>query len=296
MSIVTGPYTMPAAFVRAEDVIGPRRLWNAVNGLQGKFLDVHQVCREQVGDVPEIVSMASWDYQEINRFLRERGFSIQLRPFNPDTFGVAAILKVLLKWLHKGVKATIVAPSRAEYPAVFMKESAGAAMYSVSGHTNPVIALPTQTEDVVILSMLDQAPEDEFEVVSVARHFLAKLQSRGAVEVTFPMVDLDIQADLSWLIGLWTSRAGQRSTVSQAVRQTKVQMNEKGVKVEDAFAAGITLECMMSVRSHTIDRPFLMVISRPGLKVPLFAGYITEDHWKNPGDFSIKVKIKAKAK
>jgi hypothetical protein len=34
---------------------------------------------------------------------------------------------------------------------------------------------------------------------------------------------------------------------------------------------------------HVIDRPFLVWFERDGLSRPLFAAYVVEDEWRNPG-------------
>ena len=36
-----------------------------------------------------------------------------------------------------------------------------------------------------------------------------------------------------------------------------------------------------------IDRPFYLWIERPGMSVPICSLYLTEEHWKDPGDLDL---------
>ena len=98
------------------------------------------------------------------------------------------------------------------------------------------------------------------------------------------MVDLDVKVTLEWLKGMWTlPQSGPRLKVTQALRQTKVEMNQQGVRIQEAAAFGIAFAAVFLPHRHVIDRPFLMWVERPGLSLPLFVGYITEEEWKKPG-------------
>src|SRR5712692_2498318 len=161
---MTSPSTIPAALRRVDDLIGPNRQWSPTNDQQRSFLEIHEIVRDEVARVPEIESIASWSAAEINAFLRQRGFSIQLPPLPPDGFGTAAALDVLLTWLAPGTDLPLTTPDQQTYPSVLMHSLAPS--YSVPGHSNPVIALPTRTEDQVYLTMLDAPPQDELTMIA----------------------------------------------------------------------------------------------------------------------------------
>ncbi len=293
MSIVTSPYTIPAAIRKAEDVVHPNgvwrvgtnRKWNAVNRQQKQFLEIFEIVRREVGLVSEIKTEASFDAAVLNEFLRSNGFSIQLDPFGVDEFGIVAILKLLMEWLISGEAEDVITPEGKQYPGVLMMNEVPS--YNVAGHTNPVISIPTKTQDIVYLTMLGR-PTDEFSMITTARHFMTTKKRGRSLEVHFPMVDLDIKVELGWLKEMWTMpQSGPRLKVSQALRQTKVKMNEKGVRIEEAVAIGMVFEAaFVAPKRHVINRPFLMWVERPGLSLPLFVGYISEEDWKNPGSIN----------
>ena len=289
MSLVTSPYTIPAAFVAAEHVVHPNglwvigqdRRWNPVNEQQRRYLEIFEIARTEVATIPEIEAKGSFVAEVLNAFLRMHGFSIELEAFAPDEFGVAAVFEVVLAWLETGKAHTIVRADGKTYPGVLLEHDMPA--FTVPGHENPVISLPTKTADSVYLTMIEK-PADEFAMLATAKRFMATRQQARTTQVLFPMVDLDVKVALEWLKGMWTlPQSGPQLKVTQALRQTKVQMNEEGVRIEEAAAVGIAFAAVFLPKRHVIDRPFLMWVERPGLSLPLFVGYITEEDWKKPG-------------
>ncbi|HLZ60785.1 MAG TPA: hypothetical protein VKR06_27880, partial [Ktedonosporobacter sp.] len=111
-SMTAATYPLVAALVAAEQIedMGPNRQWRATadNDLQRHFLEhFFSAGRNEVGSIREIESCASSSDEEVNAFLRQHGFTIQLQPFGPGTFGVASVLDLLLKWAHKGEVLTV---------------------------------------------------------------------------------------------------------------------------------------------------------------------------------------------
>src|SRR5207302_1810865 len=172
MSLVTSPYTIPAAFVATEHVVhpnglwvvGPERRWNPVNEQQRRYLEIFEIARKEVSAIPEIEAKGSFVAEVLNEFLRVHGFAMELEPFAPD----------------------------------------------------------------------------EFAMIATARQLMATRQQARTTQVLFPMVDLDLKVALQWLKGMWTlPQSGPQLKVTQAFRQTKVKMNEEGVRIEEAAAVGI---------------------------------------------------------
>ena len=252
-----------------------------MNEQQRRYLEIFEIARKEVGSIPEIEAKGSFVAEVLNEFLRLHGFSMELEPFAPDEFGVAAIFQVVLAWFKTGKAQNIVRSDGKTYPGVLMEHDMPS--FTVPGHENPVISLPTKTADIVYLTMTEK-PADEFAMIATARRLMETRQQARTTQVLFPMVDLDLKVALEWLKGMWTlPQSGPQLKVTQALRQTKVKMNEEGVRIEEAAAVGIAFAAVFLPNRHVIDRPFLMWVDRPGLSLPLFVGYITEEDWKNPG-------------
>lgn len=284
-SITVVTYPMVAALKAAERIMGSGLKWNTVNPQQERFLrDFFSVCSGEIDQIPEIESIASWSADEINEFLRKCGFSIQLEPFNPQTFGTASVLDLLVEWIEKGTDADLKTEDKKEFPGVYIKEK-NVHFYRVPDHPNPIACLITKSNDLVYMTMWDEPHVPEgFDLVMKAEIFSSTKKSCDEFgELHFPMVDLDQKVDISWLKGMNTiGQDGIPGKIVQALQQTKLRMNEIGASVQSAVAFGVLRGVTMSKPTHTIDRPFLIWFEREGLNKPFFVGYIDREDWKRP--------------
>ncbi len=276
-------YPIIAALVEAETELGENRRWNAVNKAQQGFLDIiFSDTREEVGNIPEIESTSSRSHEVINNFLRRRGFSIQLDPFNqPGDFGVASVLKLVLEWMIKG-KATTIQSKGVIYPAVRM-DAKGVNFYNSPEHNHPIVVIKTKSGDEVGLTMVDESLSQEDLAFKAATVFKTLHPSdEEFAGLIFPMIDLDQQPDVSWLLGMNTmGKDGRPGIISQALQQTKFSMDELGAQVQSAVAIAVSRGIGGPVH-HVIDKPFICVVSRGDLTQFIFTGYLAQDYWKKP--------------
>lgn len=289
MSSTTVVYPIVTALVKAEEIIGPKRDWQTVNPTQALFLkDFFASCREESGSIAEIESIASFTADDINRFLRERGFNIQLAPLRNDDrwkeFGVASVLDLLVKWFKPGNETRLKGVDKQMYPAVHQGTEVSS-FYQADQHGYPIAQLKTTSSDQVYMTKLDNAPAD-FELLRYARRLASSLKPINDYGgVTFPMVDLKQEVDISWLIDLATiSAKGEPVKITQALQETHLAMNEVGARAKSAVAIAVAVAAVYRPAKPEllIDGPFLIWFQRPGLTEPLFVGHITEADWKKP--------------
>lgn len=262
--------------------------WFAVNQTQQHYLQNYHIQRGSLShfNEKELRCWASNDHNELNSILKSERFSIELEPFRPGGFGVVSILDVMINWLYQGEKSTINhAITQQEYPAVYI--DTGFAVYKSTAHQFPVVRIPTKTNDVVWMTIADK-PRESFELVEHIQHIAHAIDYDEYPEdysnIRFPMVDLDQEVDISWLMGMQFPNY----FIAQAKQQTKFKMNETGARVRSAVAIGIEKTCMPLPRKKCIiDQPFYLWIERPGVKVPVFAGYISEENWKDPQNLDL---------
>jgi len=285
MSATAVLYPIISALVASEKELGPNRTWTAVNEKQEQFLVDFQASREEVGKIPEIESICSHSHEVVNSFLKAKGFSIQLQPFNPVDIGVASVLKLVLEWAEKGSENSVLVegnPSR--FPAVFIKEK-GVSFHKAADHAHPVAQLFTKSGDEVFLTMVD-APLTQDQLTASASRILSNLSATPGIfaGVIFPMVDLDHQPDISFLVNMSTvGDDGVGARVAQAMQQTQFAMDEIGAVVKSAAAMQMARCVVLNQPDpHIINRPFLAIVRRPGLKQFIFVGYINTDCWKRP--------------
>lgn len=280
------------ALAKADAYLGGNRPWRPTSPPQQRFLDrFHGMLRDAVARVPEVESVVGRSAEEINAFLARKGFSIRLDPFtDPRDFGVASVLDVLVEWLERSEVRSIRTGGR-EYPAVRIPAGGSRAVvvrhFGLQKFPNPIACLTTKSADIVCLTALDAShvPDliTEGGFPSMITDTVKFLPEYGGV--VFPMVSLNQEVDIGWLLGLSTTGTdGLPAIVTQAKQQTKFRMNEVGARAESAVALGVTRGMAPRPKPDlVIDQPFLCWIERPGIPFPLFLGHITPDDWKNPG-------------
>lgn len=282
-----------ALTVETESILGPRRTWNPVEGSKGRqqrrFLDEAFIpLRDEVGDIPELVRKVGWTASEINRFLEEQGFpEIKLGEFAAESFGVAAVLKLAMKWLVAGEEGNVTCPLNGQkYPAACIH--GGVSHFMARGHEHPIVGIKTQSSDVVYMTRFDHIlDKDGFDLLQAAVDLDRTMNRYRGAGIIFPMVDLAHEVDISWIIDMWTmTQSGNRAWFAQAKQFTRIQMNHLGARDESAAAAEIGMESC-ALEPVTIDTPFLRWVKRPGIPQPLTVSHIGLADWKNPGDLGL---------
>lgn len=290
-----------AALVAAEEEVKKTDgaegvIWKTVNEIQTRFLDAGFLSdRSDLSGYSEteLRSWVSWVAAELNDILRKEGFSIHLDDFSPGKFGVVSILDVLVEWLAEGTSDTIPTQGGREYPGVYMEPSASidgtpTSLFEVltsEDHGYPVARVKTKSDDLVYMTVADGSYAD-FELVdritTIKRSLTLTSQEYDGLK--FPMVDLDQEESLAWLVGMVLSNPKNDWAISQALQQTKFKMNQYGARVKSAVAVG--LECLsisLPKPILEIDKPFFLWIERPTVVTPVMYAYINEENWKDPG-------------
>jgi hypothetical protein len=283
-TIVT--YPIAAALRAAEEFIIDSSGWNPIKVIQRDFLErFYTPCREEIPTIKEIKSVAHYDAEVINEWLKENDFDIQLNPFDESGFGTASMLDLLGLWLVKGKQASVVTDEGSTYPGVRM--SGGLTFYTVGGSSDLVVALETGDQDVVYMMMAEKVPSG-FAMVSYVEEI-----SQNMTPITpdyegliFPMIDLNEEGPLEWLLNMQLMIPQDRFPfyfIQQALQQTKLKMNQEGFRVKSAAAVAMMLGAALPEHPpYIINQPFIMWIMRPGLSRPLFVAYLNTDVWKDP--------------
>ncbi len=262
---------------------GESGTWEPSNDLQKQFIEnfyseVIQLIEDLSED--EIKGFASLDVDELNTFLRDQGFDIELDAIEPRSFGVAAIFKVIVKWKGQGIRVNILADGK-RYEAANLTK--GYRCVTCNDHPHPIAAIYTKTKDTVYIT---KAPKDVPKGLDLLQ-YAKQLQNAEQTpvyfdELIFPVTDYDEQVDISWLLKMQITFSPMLIFVlGQALQQTKFRMDEKGAEVESA----VTMVCdeIDDDRSEPqilcIDEPYLLWMVRGEHSLPFFAGYITEEHW-----------------
>ncbi len=203
----------------------------------------------------------------VNDFLEKEGFSIKLDPLGPDEYGMAAVLKLVLEWVHTG-KRTIVDTRYGRMVGVSLPVPTVA--HTVSGHDHPVVTVEAVGWMKIILTQAgdkkDLKGPDLFRVAQALNKGLAGAEPFECVGVRFPRTELDIEPSLEWVIGMGTTtKDGRGCLVTQAKQQVRLVLDEKGAIIEEATAMAMALESCGSRPEPVVIRDTFLAI----LVVPL---------------------------
>ena len=202
---------------------------------------------------------------------------MELEPIPPDGFGTAGVMRVLVKWKNSGTKTFICNNDGKKFPAASLKDIS---VFKVKGWPNHVAEIKCENGDKVYLTKADKdysgfwfLPDQLME----EDNFVYEMD----YEIMFPFVDLNQMVDISFLESMGL---GSQFEIEQAIQQTKFKMNHVGAKAESAAAIKFLRCCSMGSERLIFSEPFLIWMTREGLSMPYFVGYITEDDWKDPGE------------
>ena len=196
---------------------------------------------------------------------------------------MASVLDILVTWQKKGHSITLMAKDGKRYPAAEMSKETTCA-YKASSHPEPVICLLTGGNEKAY--MTKHAPLSGMPLVKRAMQLskeFAELEKYD--KVIFPKAHADVRVDIGWMLGMGTECTDMplQAVVAEALKQVKLRLNEKGAHAEAAVAIGLS-RGVERTKSYTIDEPYLFWMERGGCKLPIVAGYISQDSWKDPGE------------
>lgn len=260
---------------------------------QKEFLDDIVPISDSIGEIPEIESIASRDVDVINSFLRARGFDISLQPFHPNdmSFGVAAVMELLSKWMKPGER-WIIHHNRQKYAGVRVKDDVQ--FFESPGQNYPIARLNCTNGDQYYMTRRDEMIDlfnqgIETCTLNITKSIvdgMRQIYDYGAV--VFPMIDFEEKPDIGWIVGLQEFDTGDVHCIRQAIQQTKFKMNHIGAEVKSAVAMEIMASgCLNTSFSKSrpdlvINKQFLLWVKRPGIELPLFVGHLFPDCWADP--------------
>lgn len=275
--------------------------WYACNGEQQEFRMWYLDHRDEISKLDSLEALASTDFAELNKFLESRGFDPMFGPF--AGIGVASILDMLVQWAQKGECSTItrfepdnssrdiygrpiVTETTVDYPA-FRISSEGADIYDVAGYWEPLVRLSTKTGHYLWLMKADE-PKSGLELNRQAQ-LLARTErrlSRGwTIGAIVPMLDMNVRADLSWMIGMKIIDSTENEfSVKQAFQQFKLRADTEGahVKVATGFAIPMAA-CGPTLEPYVFNEPFIGFFTQPSNEtLPIAAFWADTDSWHEP--------------
>lgn len=260
----------------AEQFLGKDREWRGVTEKQRAFLEMVAKAMGDADTIKELSKIASRSCADVNAWLKEKGFNIQLDELDGPYFCVASVLDVSVDWKIPG-KETLVGTKDGNYVGAKMEHFD---VFTAPTTNEKVVCLVAKTGERLFLVM-GEPPQDELQLMKHVRQLSASLRPdrERYSNLFFPKVALDRNEDISWLCGLSTldEHKGE-NIIAQALQQTKFRLDHLGAHVESAAAMAVK-RVFDTNPSIIINRPFYVWLERDGLSLPLFAAYLDTDVW-----------------
>lgn len=274
--------TLLKAFGRLSDEVGGSQ-WLTTGGThdeqQRHFLDLCGSDRPFADQLNRLDVECSPSYTVLNNFLAARGFKPCFREIGRGGIGVAAVLDMLVEWLLPGSLIDLCHFQHSTRYAGFELSNEGVQLYTVLGYDRPVARIMTKSGDYVWLAMTAE-PSSELEMVQQARRLLTASLTPcyDYTNVQVPMIDIDAQVDLNWLLGM---NKGDHS-IDQAFQLLKLRMNETGACVKAATGLVTERSAMIGSGPLKFNQPFLLFFTQPGIHLPIATCYVNTDSWRRP--------------
>jgi len=262
--------------------------WRGTNVNQQLFLDWYARHRDEISSLTGLEALASTKHVDLNSFLENRGFEPMFQELNG--VGVVSILDMLVEWPHKGVPTTIRhydGSSRdvKNYPA-FSIAADGVEVFDLASLNHPLVRLHTTTGHSLWLIKAIK-PLSGFELALNAQAIAGTprtISSRWTLGVKVPMLEMDIQPDLSWMLGVSTvSPNDGYHQIVQAFQQFKLRANAEGARVRVATGFATMRGGPVHPIPYEFSEPFIRFFTQPGHdELPLAAFWADTDSWRNP--------------
>lgn len=272
--------------LKASEYAGISEDWQPINEKQEAFKRHLGVSSQLSALSPEeFDSTASTDEEEINKWLKERGFTLKCPAIQEEGgFATASIVKLLVEWEEEATKTKLSAQDGKGYEAV---------SFSLQGKNVvwedklwQMAELSTKDESTqVFLAMTDNLDElDDESLLSLARNIQMQyyeVKYEAYKDVVAPMLNLDLQINQDWISGM----KSEDWFVNSCLQQFILKFNEKGALAKSAAAMTFSRGCVAPGKPKLIfDKPFLLWFSRNGITYPVFLAVCGYDSWQNPGD------------
>lgn len=264
--------------------LGEGCAWLPANPTQEQLVKYFQQYRSGLRLLHGLEGRVATSYRKLNQFLEDRGFDPLFQPFNG--LGVASVIDMTVEWILKGMDGMITHQgSMQAYPA-FELSAEAVEMFDVDGFKHPLARLKTTTGDNLWLMKADQ-PSSGMDLVVMAHKIIdsaREVHTEWTNGVMIPKLDISVQPDMGWIIGLGTQGRRGHFRVEQAFQQVRIRVNEFGARCK--VASGLASESCRVATSpdgiYQMNEAFAGFFTQKDSDLPIAAFWTDVDTWVEP--------------
>ncbi len=260
--------------------------WRGINERQQAFLARFMPLASQFTNYPvgSLTARVSNSAEVLNNLLKANGYDIRISQLPPNGLGVVAMIDLLLHWQEAG-EDEVIYRNNIDYHGVLLKK--GLTTYKSPLHAHEVLKIDTKLPRFSVFMTEAARPANQFtlvdKILSVSQKLTCTNQMYDSTVATFPMVDLQQQAAIDWLLGAEIVDAGNEGyVVTQALQENSLTINTLGTIARSGTALTMraTGKAEYKVKVINIANPFLYwIVDAACPQLPIYMAYLDTDAW-----------------
>ena len=271
------PHPLVSSLTAIENYLGISEGWQPLNDVQRKLIKGVYAEKTDLGFFRdrELKTYAGQSAAKLNEILRTEGFDIRLGELGQNGIGAVSVIKLMFLWISQGIRYPMNIGGKT-YLA--MKFDKGFSVLNSPFHDFPIARLEAMGGyEVFFTAQGDRRtiPNNGFVLYETIERIISSAQkaSNDFESLRMPIIKVKTDIDISWMIGMRISKGKRSAVLEQAKEQLKLDVDEKGAKMEVASALGS--------RSYDfkIAEQFYVLVRKAGLKKGILYGLVDSNGW-----------------
>ena len=252
--------------------------WRTTNDIQHRYLESFGKLTPSETDILSayLKGKATNIDSDLNNWFAENGFPNMKLSYPEHAMGFGAIFDLLVEWKRPGTKSKLTIDNQV-FEAIKMKPGAVAA-YNLEGYDYPMFVLDTQDKGWKVHLLETEFLLDDVDLLTVATDILVSKKSPFLFrEVIFPSVDMEIDVNLEWLIGMGLEKTPFQ--INEAKKIVRLKLDDKGARVQSAVAIASRSFISQKGEVYRFTKPFFIIFANDNISIPPFVAIVSQDAW-----------------
>jgi len=280
--------------MQARGLLRSANPWQSVTPAQEWFFkNIYATAYREAANIPELKSLATNNIREAQQFFKQHKINMRVPSLGKDEFAALAALDVDVKW-NESANPQVLKIGNQPYKSGLIKSGINRMSlmlppldFQPAHVDNPIVMIDTKIpHHQVLIYKSNRAPFSTLDLLVTVNNLVAKsrpVRLNDSLEVIYPLVNLEKDADITWLEGLRiTDGYGKSSLLRKSLQKNKLNLSLDGARAQSGtamiFSRGMR-QSQGTPKRIIIDSPFYFAIVKKNLKFPLFSGYITPEDW-----------------
>jgi len=254
--------------------------WRTTNDIQQGYLERFGKLTPQETDIllAYLKGKATNIDTDLNNWFAENGFPNMKLSYPESAMGFGAIFDLLVEWIRPGTNTKLTIDNQI-FEAIKMNCKPGAvAAYNLEGYDYPMFVLDTRDKGWKVHLLETEFLLDDVDLLTVATDILVSKKTPFLFsEVIFPSVDMEIDVDLEWLIGIGLEK--NPFQIEKAKKIVRLKLDDNGARAQSAVAIASRSFISQKGEVYRFTKPFFIIFTNDNISIPPFVAIVSQDAW-----------------